>query len=157
MRISCRTRSLPRRAADALDARALDFPLTTPDRAALRLAQEACERQLAELGLQDDSLALRVRKLAVTSERIRSVDEVARALRVSARTLKRKLAAEQTSFTDLVELERRERAFALLSKPSLALDEIAGRLHYSNTASFSRAFRRWTGQAPGQYRARKAG
>ena len=137
------------------DARALDFPLSTPNRAALRLAQEACERQLAELGLQNDSLAMRVRKLALTNERLRSVDEVARALRVSARTLKRRLAAEQTSFSDLVELERRERALALLKKPDLALEEIASRLHYSNAASFARAFRRWTGEAPAQHRARK--
>jgi len=137
------------------DARALDFPLSTPDRAALRLAQEACERQLADLGLQNDSLAMRVRKLALTTDRIRSVDEVAHALHVSARTLKRKLAAEQTSFTDLVELERRERAVQLLRKPDLALEEIASRLHYSNAASFARAFRRWTGSAPAQYRAAK--
>lgn len=137
------------------DARALDFPLSTPNRAALRLAQEACERQLADLGLQNDSLAMRVRKLALTSEKLRSVDEVARALRVSARTLKRRLAAEQTSFTDLVEIERRERALQLLRMPDLALEEIASRLHYSNAASFARAFRRWTGEAPAQHRARK--
>jgi AraC-like DNA-binding protein len=136
------------------DARTLDLRLTTPDRAALRLAQEACERQLAELGLEDDSLALRVRKLALSSERIRSVEDVARALHLSTRTLKRRLSAERTSFTDLVELERRERAFQLLEKPNLGLDEIAGRLHYSSAASFARAFRRWTGQAPAQYRAR---
>jgi AraC-like DNA-binding protein len=122
------------------DARTLDLQLTTPDRAALRLAQEACERQLTELGLHDDSLALRVRKLALSSERIRNVEEVARALRLSTRTLKRRLSDERTSFSELVELERRERAFQLLDKPSLGLDEIAGRLRYSSAASFARAF-----------------
>lgn len=137
------------------DARALDFPLSTPDRAALRLAQDACERQLAELGLQTDSLTVRVRKLALASDRLRTVDEVARALHVSARTLKRKLATEQTTFSDLVDAERQERALQLLKLPDLALEEIASRLHYSNAASFARAFRRWTGHAPAQYRARK--
>jgi AraC-like DNA-binding protein len=136
------------------DTRALDFKLATPDRAALRLAQEACERQLAELGLHSDGLAQRVRKLALTSDRLRSVDEVARALHLSARTLKRKLAVEQTTFSELVELERRERALQLLRMPNLALEEIASRLHYANAASFARAFRRWTGSAPAQYRAR---
>lgn len=145
-------------ARDALrmtfDARALDFPLVAPDRAALRLAQEACERQLAELGLQRASLSDRVRKLVLSGERIRSVEEVARALHVSTRTLKRKLAEEQTSFSDLLELERHERALELLREPDLALDEIASRVGYSNGASFARAFRRWTGDAPARYRAR---
>jgi AraC-like DNA-binding protein len=136
------------------DARALDFPLVSPDRSALRLAQEACERQLADLGLESHTLSVRVQKLALTSERMRTVEEVARALHLSTRTLKRKLALEQTTFSELAERERHERAVQLLHMPNLALEDIATRLHYANAASFARAFRRWTGEAPAQYRTR---
>jgi AraC-like DNA-binding protein len=136
------------------DARALDLPLVAPDRAALRLAQEACERQLADLGLQRDSLQDRVRKLVLAGGRIPSVEEVARALHVSTRTLKRKLAAEETSFTELLDRERHDAALRLLRTPELSLEEIASKLGYSNATSFARAFRRWTGDAPTRYRAR---
>jgi AraC-like DNA-binding protein len=137
------------------DARALDLPLVAPDRAALRLAQEACERQLADLGLQRDSLQDRVRKLVLAGGRIPSVEEVARALHVSTRTLKRKLAAEETSFTELLDRERHDAALRLLRTPELSLEEIASKLGYSNATSFARAFRRWTGDAPTRYRARQ--
>jgi AraC-like DNA-binding protein len=135
------------------DARALDLPLVTPDRAALRLAQEACERQLADLGVHGESVADRARALVLSEQRARSISEVARVLHVSTRTLKRKLALEGTSFSELLEHERRTRAVALLGSADLSLEAIASRLGYSNAASFSRAFRRWTGHAPTQHRA----
>src|SRR5690606_12316126 len=52
------------RAAFHFDASALDFPLVAPDRAALRLARDECERQLEALGFER-TLAARVRKLAI--------------------------------------------------------------------------------------------
>jgi len=44
----------------------------------------------------------------------------------------------------------------MLEDPSLKLEEIADRLGYSTPANFTRAFRRWTGSAPGRFRARPA-
>jgi AraC-like DNA-binding protein len=81
-----------------------------------------------------------------------SIEDIAQALHVSARTLKRQLAAEGTSFSLLVDEERRERAMFLLGSPALSLKDIADRLGYANLANFTRAFQRWTGQAPGEYR-----
>ena len=66
--------------------------------------------------------------------------------------LKRKLAAEGASFTSLVERERLERALSLLRDPKLTLEEIAQRLCYSSVPNFARAFRRWRGETPAQYR-----
>lgn len=138
------------------DARALDIPLVAPDRAALRSAIEACERQLAALVVHDD-LAQRVRGLVLGADGLRGIDAVARALHLSTRTLKRKLAADQTSFSDLVDRERQERAVALLRDPAVTLEEVASRLCYATVPSFARAFRRWTGSAPAEYRARQRG
>jgi AraC-like DNA-binding protein len=129
----------------------LDFPLQTPDRAALRAAQQVCERQLAELGTSAE-LAPRVRRLVLTADSVRSIDAVARALHMSARTLKRKLAVEGTSFSVLVEDERRERALQLLQRSDATLETIAARLGYATVPSFARAFRRWTGNTPAQQR-----
>jgi AraC-like DNA-binding protein len=135
------------------DARALDVPLLAPDRAALRSAIEACERQLATLVVRED-LAQRVRALVLEEGSVRSIEAVARALHLSTRTLKRKLAAEGTSFTELVERERQERAVVLLRDADVTLEEVASRLGYATVPSFARAFRRWMGSAPAEYRAK---
>ncbi len=126
----------------------LDRPLVTGDPAALRLTLEQCERELEALAPR---VALRVRALLPGPGGLRSLEDVARAMHVSARTLKRRLAAEGTSFRALVDHARRMRAEQLL-RSSRGLDEIAFELGYADAASFSRAFRRWTGKAPGAWR-----
>lgn len=81
-----------------------------------------------------------------------SVDRVAQVLALSTRGLRRKLDAEGTSFRQIVEEERRQLAEQLLANSQMTLDEMAVHLGYSDTASFTRAFRRWLGVSPGEYR-----
>jgi AraC-like DNA-binding protein len=77
---------------------------------------------------------------------------VARALHMSQRTLHRRLEQEQTRFGEVADAVRLERARKLLADPSLALVDVALRLGFADLATFSRAFKRWTGQPPGQWR-----
>jgi AraC-like DNA-binding protein len=136
------------------DASMLDVPLTMADPSALRLARDQCERLLAALG-RDDHVAGRVRKLLFKSDgALRTLDEVASELHLSTRTLKRRLAAQGANYSTLVEEAQRERALLLLRSPDLTIDEVADRLGYSDVASFTKAFRRWTGTTPGAYRKR---
>ncbi len=141
------------RAAFHFSASDLDLPLVAPDRAALRLARDECERQLSALGF-DRTLAARVRKLAVTAEGFRRIDDVARELHISTRTLKRRLTEEGVSYTEVIDRERHARAQELLRDADLTLEDIAHRLDYSTLANFVRAFRRWTSETPAQYRKR---
>jgi AraC-like DNA-binding protein len=136
------------------DAAALAIPLIAPDRAALRLARDTCERQLAELGFERQ-LPTRVGRLAIGPEGPRTIDQIAHMLHVSARTLKRKLAAEGVTFSALIDRERHERALGLLRSSELTLEVVAQRLHYSSMANFARAFRRWAGETPAQHRRRQ--
>jgi AraC-like DNA-binding protein len=133
------------------DAKHLEQPLVAPDRAGLRLARRQCERALCDLGL-DGALLDRVRSLISSPEGVRSLEVVADSLHVSARTLKRRLAAQGASFSELVEQERLQRAQLLLTSSPLSLAEITERLGYSTVPNFARAFRRWTGQTPAAYR-----
>jgi AraC-like DNA-binding protein len=80
------------------------------------------------------------------------VDAIARALRMSRRSLERALAEEGTSAGAVLDEERKQRALAWL--PALSVDEVAVRLGYSDRRAFARAFRRWTGLAPRQARGR---
>ncbi len=133
-------------------ARALELPLVAPDRAALRLAREACERQLVELGF-DHGLPARVSRMIGAGEGVPSIDEVARALHLSTRTLKRRLAAQGVTFSGLLDKERRARALELL-RSARSLEQVAQELDYSTLPNFARAFRRWTGETPAAYRRR---
>jgi AraC-like DNA-binding protein len=134
------------------DARALDLPLTMSDPVSRRIAYSELEKSLGELGNDKDVLA-RVRKLSMRAKGgFHSLEEVADALHLSTRTLKRRLAAQGSTYSDVLEEQRRERAMLLLRSPGLSLDEVAEQLGYSDPSNFRRAFRRWTGLSPAAYR-----
>ena len=134
------------------DAEVLDYPLQLADPAALRLARNQCERELDALGYEGNLLA-RARALLNKSESgFPSLDELARQMSVSARTLKRKLAERGTSYSQLLEDQRRDKALLFLRSKELSVDEIADKLGYSDAANFTRAFRRWTGKSPIAFR-----
>jgi AraC-like DNA-binding protein len=76
----------------------------------------------------------------------------ARALGMTARTLQRRLQAEDSSFDALIDALRRELALAYLDR-RLAVREIATLLGYGDPRAFHHAFKRWTGLSPEQARA----
>jgi len=80
-----------------------------------------------------------------------NVTTVAAELKLSERSLRRRLTEEGTSFRELLEEARRERALTILSKAGMSLTVAAEQLGYSDTAAFSRAFKEWTGQSPGKF------
>lgn len=79
-------------------------------------------------------------------------EDVAQALRISRSTLQRRLREEGTSYQDVLDATRRDMAIRYLTKTTLRADEIASILAYRDANSFSRSFRRWTGQAPVAFR-----
>lgn len=82
-----------------------------------------------------------------------SQDEIARELGISGRTLRRRLAEEEQSFQMV--LDECRMAFAALefrTRKRLSLSDMALRLGYSEHSTFSRAFARWSGMAPQEYR-----
>lgn len=79
-------------------------------------------------------------------------EDVALALGISRSTLQRRLREEATSYQDVLDATRRDMAIRYLTKTSLRADVIANALAYRDANSFSRSFRRWTGQAPIAFR-----
>jgi AraC-like DNA-binding protein len=129
----------------------LALVLKTSDPVAMQLAREQCERELATL--IDASVAGRVRS-ALLAQGERALPEVARTLRMSTRTLKRKLAEHGTTFSTIRDDVRRQRALLLLDNRTLSIGEVAAQLGYSELPNFTRAFRKWTGKTPLAYRDR---
>jgi AraC-like DNA-binding protein len=133
-------------------AEVLNYPLVSADPVALRLASERCARELSFLSA-GARLVRKVRSLLWKSDGgFRSASQIARAIHVSPRTLRRHLEAQETSLSSLLDQERRDRALLLLRSPELSLAEIAERLGYRNLQSFERAFQRWTGTTPAAYK-----
>lgn len=81
-----------------------------------------------------------------------SIDEVADRLTITSRTLRRKLNDERTTFQEIKDLARRDTAIHLLSLRHIPIATIADRLGFTETASFSRAFRGWTGTTPRSFK-----
>jgi AraC-like DNA-binding protein len=83
---------------------------------------------------------------------IPSMAQIARELNVTTRTLHRHLAAEGVSFRTLIDEVRETLATELLTGTGLSVEQVARRLGYAEPASFTHAFIRWHGVAPGRYR-----
>ena len=81
-----------------------------------------------------------------------SLAAVAEQAGLGERTLNRRLAAEGTSFMQLREEARHTLARQLLESTRMPANEIAVRLGYADASAFTRAFRRWTGMGPAQWR-----
>ena len=79
-------------------------------------------------------------------------EDVGLALGISRSTLQRRLREEGTSYQEVLDATRRDLAIRYLTKTTLRADEIANVLAYRDANSFSRSFRRWTGQAPVAFR-----
>jgi AraC-like DNA-binding protein len=77
-----------------------------------------------------------------------SANDLAAALHMSERTLRRRLSLESASVRALLDEVRHERAIELLDAGKSTLDEIAYRLGFSGSNAFRRAFKRWTGESP---------
>ena len=83
-----------------------------------------------------------------------TVEDVAPRLGMSARTLRRRLSDERTSFREVVDRQRRQLALRYLEDPGISTALVAARLGFADPKSFTKAFRRWTGMSPRDYRAR---
>lgn len=127
------------------------------------LADEGLSRYLtAELeGLiqraPPDSLEARVRRAvgdALPAGGAPRIEDVARSLGLTARTVQRRLAESRTSYRQVVEETREEVARQLLAETERPLTEVAFLLGFSEPSAFHRAFRRWSGHTPAHFRSR---
>jgi AraC-like DNA-binding protein len=78
-------------------------------------------------------------------------EQIAARLSVSPQTLRRRLAAEDTTFQQVRDQLRRDVAVAELARGDASIEELSRRLGFSEPSAFHRAFRRWTGTTPRTY------
>ncbi|EPL10609.1 AraC family transcriptional regulator [Pseudomonas sp. CF161] len=119
-----------------------------------RLLLQLCERELEQL-TRTRSLRERITQLLgplLNGGREPDLEEVAARLKLPTWTLRRKLAEEGTQFRAILNDTRRDLAMTYIRDTELAFGEIAYLLGFASAEAFQRAFKRWSGQTPGEFR-----
>lgn len=86
------------------------------------------------------------------SEENFDAEKAAKILNMSRQTLYRKLKNDGASYSDIVDEVKKEKAFSMLQQGQIPLTVIAYDLGFSELSAFTRAFKRWTGRTPADYR-----
>ncbi|MDP2227164.1 MAG: AraC family transcriptional regulator ligand-binding domain-containing protein, partial [Moraxellaceae bacterium] len=116
-------------------------------------ALKACEQESAQDVMFRHSVSALVSQLLILHERrYPDLEQMAHRLHMTTRTLRRQLAFEGTTYRLLRQRIERRDAMRLLEQPQLQVQHVSEMLGYENPANFTRAFRRWTGYTPQEYR-----
>jgi AraC-like DNA-binding protein len=130
--------------------------LAEPVRHASPLIRRLVEAHIEALGAERaGSFEAQLRRLLWTLVLAQkcSLKSVGQLFRLEPRTLNRRLEREEINFRALADQARHDVARHLLGDTSLAITQVAAMLGYSEASAFSRAFRRWSGEAPTAWRA----
>ena len=129
----------------------LDRRRTDVDPVALALCERQCLGLIARRKRQVGTRGLVHERLARATGGIPTMETIASDLNMSSRSLRRSLAAEGTSFRELDEQVRRERADELVGE-GFTVSDVATRVGYATSSAFVNAYKRWCGITPGSSR-----
>ena len=134
------------------DKAALETHLPTANPQLARVNDAVVTEYLARF--DRSSTSMRVRAVLIDGLSSGKVTQraVASALHMSLRTLQRKLEEEGTSYKALLDETRRELARQYLRQPAISVNEVTYLLGFSEPSNFARAFKRWTGRSPSEFR-----
>jgi len=134
------------------DAAVLEAPCPNANPITAGLCAQFCERMLERLP-DETELSRSIRTACLNSRgAFPNADEMATRLGLSTRTLRRRLSAEGKHYQEIVDEVRRSLAVEFLRNTGLSVEEIALRIGFSEATNFRKAFRKWTGHAPGHFR-----
>jgi AraC-like DNA-binding protein len=136
----------------------LDTANASADPGLIGVLDDYAERLLQQMPVSTAAtLSERVRfqLLETLTGGIPTAEEIAQSLHMSVRTLHRNLQQEGVTFSKLLNQLRQEQATSYLTNPNISISEVAFLLGFSEISSFYRAFKRWTGTTPAEFRAEK--
>ena len=135
------------------DSDVLGRPCPNANPITAKICQQVCEAVLTE-GPGESELARRIRTTCLNSKRFPTAGEIASELGLSLRTLHRKLAEDGLSYQSVLDGMRRSLATELLENTHMVIDQVAERVGFSDATSFRKAFKKWTGRSPSDFRSR---
>ena len=140
------------RYAMCIDPAVASESLATANPELVRVNDQVVTDYLARLDRED--IIMRVRSELIERLPSGQVDEsdIASSVNLSRRSLQRKLRERGVSFSELLDSSRRELGLQYVRDPQYSLNEVAYLLGFAEPGNFSRAFKRWYGKSPSQYR-----
>lgn len=137
-----------------VDRRWLSLPFSNYNPVGSQQALAMCQAQLAAAAGSGETTAAVERQLRPRLRENPQMIDVAAALHLSERTLRRQLAEEGQGFSDIHDRVRTDRALSLLQDSELTIAQIGNHLGFNDVREFRRAFKRWTGHTPSDARER---
>lgn len=137
----------------------LDLHMEAADPALSRVLEAHVTQMLEQLPAED-AFVQRARTLlgqALQRNSDVSLEQLAQALHMSERTLRRRLEEHGTSYKNLLDELRRELACHFIARTNQSFEETGARLGFADISAFYRAFKRWTSTTPAAYRAQARG
>lgn len=135
-----------------LDPAIIDIPLPGASKELAQMHDQTVMQYLKQLDRSD--IVNRVRTIIVEELSSCSLNKqrVADRLHMSPRSLQTKLAARQTSFQEIMDSTRKALALGYIEQSTVSITEMAYLLGFSEVSNFTRAFKRWSGKSPREYR-----
>lgn len=141
------------------EANELHFPVgildQTPElgnRLTRVMLEETCERLIGQSRISSGLSGEVYQLLLLAPNHFPSMQAIADQLGLQERTLRRRLAAEDTSYGDIVDDVRRKLAIEYLQTTRMSVEDVAWKVGFSDSANLRRAIRRWTGQTISELR-----
>jgi AraC-like DNA-binding protein len=142
-----------RHSAFWFEARQLQAPVRRDERAVSQFLAHSQANVIVPRAASEEAVAARLRALLQGAQpEWPALTDCARSLHMSPATLQRHLAREGLSFQSLKDELRRDLAIQRLNTSRVSIGALAAELGFADSASFQRAFKKWTGGAPGSYR-----
>ena len=141
-----------------IDRATLALQMQNPDPSLRAVLERHAEILLERLGTEVHPVG-RTRSMILEGMRDGdvSIERAARRLGTSVRSLQRSLRGSGHTFADLVDDSRHQLARRYLGDPSLSIQEVAHLLAFGDLRGFYRAFQRWEGSTPAEFRKRARG
>ncbi len=134
------------------DRKWLKSPIKYSSSLSSQMAERICEMQLRRQYIEHD-LVHRVRYLLLEhADAFPSAEDIAEILQMTSRTLRTRLGEQGTSFQSILDDLRHQLALDYLGKSDLSLAEISALVGFTDPSNFRRAFKKWTGTSPSEYR-----
>lgn len=134
------------------DASILDQPTHLAHKLTSTLMQTTCERLIGQAKTSAGISGQVYQILMASPGQLPGMDAVADMVHMNERTMRRKLDSEGTSFAEIIDDVRASLASEYLKTTKMTMEDIAALVGFSDAANFRRAFKRWTGKAPREYR-----
>lgn len=134
----------------------LESPCPNANPVTAKICQQVCDLVLTE-GPGESELAHKIRTACLNSPRhFPTAAEFASESGLSLRTLHRRLAEDGLSYQSIVDGIRRSLATELLQNTHMAISQVAERVGFADAISFRKAFKKWTGRSPSDFRPRQS-